>query len=178
MSKNLTRKGIAFGALVALATSTFAGAPASAAVSDSIVTGLTSGTSYNSVVGYANELSLSTVLAPSNSSNAGTAVAPSITPSNANQKRLVTIYGISDGNATTDGRSLAPPAGQTERVEVVAGATAYSRLMIGADESGPTSCPTSQSRSGLRPMVRSSHCAECNEQEKSSGCGSTGASGA
>lgn len=74
-----------------------------------------------------------TPVTQNNSSNAGTAVAPSITPSNANQKRLVTIYGISDGNATTDGRSLAPPAGQTERVEVVAGATAYSRLMI-ADE--------------------------------------------
>lgn len=68
-----------------------------------------------------------------NASNASTAVAPSITPSNANQKRLVTIYGISDGNATTDGRSLAPPGGQTERVEVTATATGYSRLMV-ADE--------------------------------------------
>jgi hypothetical protein len=72
MSKNLTRKGIAFGALVALATSTFAGAPATAAVSDSIVTGLSLGTSYNSVVGYDNELTLATTLAPSNSSNAAT----------------------------------------------------------------------------------------------------------
>lgn len=74
-----------------------------------------------------------TPVTQNNAANASTAQAPSITPSNANQKRLVTIYGISDGNATTDGRSLAPPAGQTERVEVVAGTTAYSRLMI-ADE--------------------------------------------
>lgn len=68
-----------------------------------------------------------------NPSNAATVVAPSLTPSNANEKRLVTIYGISDGNATTDGRSLAPPGGQTERVEITATATGYSRLMV-ADE--------------------------------------------
>lgn len=72
MSKNLTRKGIAFGALVALATSAFAGAPATAAVSDSIVTGLATGTSYNSVVGYSNGLKVTTTLAPSNSANAST----------------------------------------------------------------------------------------------------------
>lgn len=64
MSKNLTRKGIAFGALVALAATTFAGAPANAAITSDISTGLSIGTSYNSVVGYDNELELATTLAP------------------------------------------------------------------------------------------------------------------
>ena len=74
--------------------------------------------------------------AQNNPSNTASVVAPSLTPANANEKRLVTIYAISDGNATTNGRSLAPPGGQTERVEVVAGSgdgNPFSRLMI-ADE--------------------------------------------
>jgi uncharacterized phage protein (TIGR02218 family) len=79
-----------------------------------------------------------------NESNASVVVAPSVTPSNANQKRLVCIYGISDGNATTGGRSLAPPAGQTERIEVVAGSgdgQPFSRFMV-ADEVYASASPT------------------------------------
>jgi hypothetical protein len=49
MSKNLTRKGLAFGALVALTSSVIAGAPAVAA--DSVVLEPTLGTSYNTILG-------------------------------------------------------------------------------------------------------------------------------
>jgi hypothetical protein len=52
MSKNLTRKGLAFGALVALASSLIAGAPASAAGVDdgSVTIKPTTGTSYNALL--------------------------------------------------------------------------------------------------------------------------------
>jgi hypothetical protein len=103
MSKNLTRKGIAFGAFVALASTVFAGTPASAAVSDSIVTGLTTGTSYNSVVGYANELSLSTVLAPSNSANAGTLHYAISNPSGAKLEIKVGTTANAVAQVTADG---------------------------------------------------------------------------
>jgi hypothetical protein len=66
MSKNLTRKGLAFGALVALGSSVIAGAPAFAS---DLVTVLSSGTSLNSVVGYSNELKLTTTLAPALAAN-------------------------------------------------------------------------------------------------------------
>jgi hypothetical protein len=85
-----------------------------------------------------------TPVTQNNAANASTAQAGSVTPSNANSKRLVTVYGISDGNATTGGRSLAPPAGQTERIEVVAGSTGgqpYSRFSI-ADEVYASASPT------------------------------------
>jgi hypothetical protein len=49
MSKNLTRKGLAFGALVALTSSVFAGAPALAA--DSVTLEPAKGTSYNIILG-------------------------------------------------------------------------------------------------------------------------------
>jgi hypothetical protein len=58
MSKNLTRKGLALGAIVALGTSLFAGAPAFAGVES---TGLTlapkAGTTYNSIAGSSFDLS-------------------------------------------------------------------------------------------------------------------------
>jgi hypothetical protein len=50
MSKNLTRKGLAFGALVALGSSVIAGAPANAAVS-SLTIAPTYGTSTNTILG-------------------------------------------------------------------------------------------------------------------------------
>ena len=67
MSKNTTRKGLAFGAGLALIASGFTAAPAQAA--DSMVTGLSSGTSFNSVAGYDNELTLATVMSPGLASN-------------------------------------------------------------------------------------------------------------
>ena len=136
MSKNLTRKGIAFGALVALATSTFAGAPASAAVSDSIVTGLTSGTSYNSVVGYANELSLSTVLAPSNSSNAGTLHYAVSNPSGAKLEIKVGTTNAAVAQVTTNGASNTGEIWATD-------ATAISAVDSDSDQSGMQTSLTS-----------------------------------
>jgi hypothetical protein len=67
MSKNTTRKGLAFGAGLALIATGFTAAPAHAA--DAIVTSLASGTSFNSVAGYDNELKLSTVMSPGLASN-------------------------------------------------------------------------------------------------------------
>ena len=58
MSKNLTRKGLALGAIVALGTSLFAGAPAFAGVESSGVTlAPSAGTTYNSIKGAAFDLS-------------------------------------------------------------------------------------------------------------------------
>lgn len=58
MSKNLTRKGIAFGAIVALGTTLFAGAPASAAGIDNGAVSLApkTGTEYNVLAGASFEL--------------------------------------------------------------------------------------------------------------------------
>jgi len=67
MSKNTTRKSLAFGAGLALIASGFTAAPAQAA--DSLVTGLSSGTSFNSVAGYDNELTLATVMSPGLATN-------------------------------------------------------------------------------------------------------------
>ena len=66
MSKNMTRKGLALGATLALATTGLVATPAFA---NSVVTSLASGTSFNSVVGYDNELRLSTVMSPGLASN-------------------------------------------------------------------------------------------------------------
>jgi len=57
MSKNLTRKGLAFGALVAL---TSAGIATPAYAVDAITTALNSGTSFNTLTGYSNEITLKT----------------------------------------------------------------------------------------------------------------------
>ena len=70
MSKNRTRKSLALTAGLALVASGLTASPAFAV--DSIVTGLASGTSYNSAVGYANELKLSTVMSPGLTANDGT----------------------------------------------------------------------------------------------------------
>ena len=60
MSKNLTRKGLAFGALVALASTVIAGTPASAA--GEVVFAPSTGTSYNTFV--TETLTLNASLAP------------------------------------------------------------------------------------------------------------------
>lgn len=59
MSKNLTRKGLAFGALVALASTVIAGAPANA-LTGNVVSQLNSGTSYNTLAGTSYDLKLKT----------------------------------------------------------------------------------------------------------------------
>ncbi len=57
MSKNLTRKGLAFGALVALGSSVVAGAPANAAVSNLAIAS-SYGTSLNAILGQGFDISL------------------------------------------------------------------------------------------------------------------------
>jgi len=70
MSKIRTRKGLALGASLGLLAGGFSAAPAFAV--DSIVTSLSSGSSFNSVAGYGTPLELGTVMSPGLSGNEAT----------------------------------------------------------------------------------------------------------
>jgi trimeric autotransporter adhesin len=127
MSKNTTRKGLAFGAGLALIASGFTAAPAQAA--DSLVTGLSSGTSFNSVAGYDNELTLATVMSPGLASNETTLHYRISNPSGA-------ALEIKVGNTTTAVAQVT--TGQTSNTGGVweYGKTAYSSVDSDTDRGG------------------------------------------
>ncbi len=113
MSKNLTRKSLAFGALIALGSSVIAGSPALAAGEINLVP--SSGTSYNALAGTVYNLKAT--------------FAPGSTPSSYAQLKYVVTTGADSAVTYTLGTSLVTSASTS----VAASTTAVTAATSGAD---------------------------------------------
>jgi trimeric autotransporter adhesin len=131
MSKNLTRKGLALGAIVALGATVFAGSPAFAANELNVVPA--AGTSYNAVAGSV--------------FNLATTFAPGFTPSSyAQLKYIVTSdansaihYGVGVSAVTSPATAQAVSLSSSAVTATGAGATTVNYIGLSADTASVTS---------------------------------------